>query len=128
VLELALRSENLQLASENDTCALVGGWLESQPKSERKTAFSRLVRCLRFHHMSGDFLANVVGRSKYRSGCPYLMDACLCAFAYQSIAVTSDVKTMDAEHRIASCKPSRVVDECPSQTFEVRWELACCQA
>jgi hypothetical protein len=122
VLALALRSEDLQLYSENDTYALVGGWVGSQPESERKSAFDRLVRCLRFHHMSGDFLANVVGRSKYRSGCMYLVDACLRALAYQSMCESS-INEVHPQHPLASCKPSRAPAEPPLHTFEVQVEL-----
>jgi hypothetical protein len=127
VLELALRSEDLQLASENDTFALVGGWVASQPESERKAAFDQLVRCLRFHRMSGDFLALVVGQSKHRHESAYLMDACLRAFAYQSI-VPGLRDTLFPCPPIDSCKPSRAPAERPVHTFEVQLELAQCQA
>jgi hypothetical protein len=127
VLELALLSKDLRMSSENDTFALVGGWVAGQPKSEREAAFSRLVRCLRFHRMSGDFLANVVGRSKYRGSCAFLMDACLRAFAYQSIAASSRYK-VHAQHPLALCKPSRAPAEPPLHTFKVQVELAYCQA
>jgi hypothetical protein len=127
VLELALRSENLQLVSENDTYALVGGWVDSQPEGERAAAFSRLVRCLRFHQMSGSFLSTVVGQSEYRSGCMYLVDACLRAFAFQSIAASSP-QQWDEQHPFATCKLPRAPPEPPLQTFEVQLELARCRA
>jgi hypothetical protein len=121
VLELALRSDDLQLASENDTFALVLGWVDSQPKTWRRSAFERLVRCLRFHHMCGSFLS-VVGFCKYTHQSDHLMSACLRALAYQSIAASSRAKVKD-QHPVAACKPSRAPAEPPLHAFEVQLEL-----
>jgi hypothetical protein len=89
VLELALKSDELHLASENDAYALVGGWLATQDGlDDQHDLLDRLVRCLRLHHMSPAFLTSVVARSEFRLGCPYLMEACTNALLYQSISAS----------------------------------------
>jgi hypothetical protein len=126
VLELALRSEELQLASENDAYALVGGWVASRPEEEQIRVFRRLVKCLRLHHMTPAFLTSVVCRSEYREGCPYLLEACANAFMYKSIT--------GCLHRLGDSERSEYVDSGKADRaqhvsrydFTVRLELAEC--
>lgn len=60
-----LASDALQLQSENETYLLLFEWVHGSPHvggswRERNHKFSGLVRLLRFHHMTLDFVANVV--------------------------------------------------------------------
>jgi hypothetical protein len=126
VLELALGSEKLQLASENDAYALVGGWVASGPASEQQGAFNRLVRCLRLHHMSAAFLTSVVAWSEFRSECAYLLQACTNALMYQSVAATlSRLKDSERDEYLASGKADRA-RAVPRYTFTAQVDLADC--
>jgi hypothetical protein len=128
VLKLALRSEHLQLLSENDAYALASGWVASRPTGQRTDAFTELVRCLRFHHMSPVFLMTVVLRSKRWADCPLLAQVCSSAMVYQSLA-TSLSKVPhdhDAAHPFTSAKPSRVRDKDVTYSFEGEIPLAGC--
>jgi hypothetical protein len=126
VLELALKSEELQLASENDAYALVGGWVASGPAAERECEFNLLVKCLRLHHMSPAFLTSVVSRSEFRDDCPYLSEACANAFMYQSIVSTlSSQKVSLSDEYMASCKPRRS-PAAVEYEFEAQVQLAEC--
>jgi hypothetical protein len=133
-LKLALRSEDLELLSENDAYALASGWVASRPKREQKEAFSELVRCLRFHHMSPAFLTTMVLWSKRWADCPFLAQACSNAWMCQSLA-TSFSKVPhehEAAHPFRSAKPSRVRAEAEAEeedvtyTFEAEVSLAHC--
>jgi hypothetical protein len=128
VLKLALRSEHLQLASENDAYALASGWVASLPKEERKSAFNELARCLRFHHMSPLFLSTAVLRSMRWKHCPLLAQACSGAIAYQSlISSFSEVPSEHSTtHPFTSVQPSRAPDEDVTYSFEVPLELSDC--
>jgi hypothetical protein len=66
-VELVLRSDRLVVESENDSFAFVESWLAAQASlsaGDRQSVFSRLMGSLRFHHMTPDFLACVVGESE----------------------------------------------------------------
>jgi hypothetical protein len=127
VLELALKSDALQLASENDAYALVGGWVAHCPAANRQRDFNRLVKCLRLHHMSAAFLTSVVIRSKFRDGCPYLLEACTNALMYQSIASTLSSQVPLSQQYMASCKPRRS-PAASKYEFEAQVQLADCLA
>jgi hypothetical protein len=110
VLELALKSDELQLASENDAYALVGGWLAGQDEDEddyraEQRDLERLVKCLRLHHMSAAFLTSVVSFSDYRHDWPGLMELCTSALMYQSIAST--LPSLNIKKSSFPCKPRR---------------------
>jgi hypothetical protein len=106
-----LRSEHLRLSSENDAYALVSGWVASQEESidDPNGAFSELVRCLRFHHMTPTFIACAVFQSERWEDCPFLAQACSRAMAYQSMAKSFRKVPIvdDPVHPFASAKPSR---------------------
>jgi hypothetical protein len=127
-LKLALRSEDLELLSENDAYALASGWADSRPKGQRTEAFTELVRCLRFHHMSPSFLTTMVLWSKRWADCPFLAQASSSALAYQSLT-TSFSKVPHrhaARHPYTSAKPSRAPDQHVPYSFEVEVPLADC--
>jgi hypothetical protein len=128
-LKLAIRSEHLQLASENDAYALANGWAASRPPHEEAAAFTELARCLRFHHMSLIFLASAVLWSKRRADCPFLAQACSSALAYKSLAgsVSKVPHHHEPEHPFLSSKPSRVQDDKKARyTWEVPLRLTDC--
>jgi hypothetical protein len=105
VLELALKSDELQLASENDAYALVGAWIASQELDAVCETFEGLVKCLRLHHMSPAFLNSVMFRSDLRDDWPGLLVHCANAFAYQSMAAT--LSSPNISKHPFSCKPRR---------------------
>jgi hypothetical protein len=66
VMEVLLKSETLQLRSENDAYSLICAWLSQSPHiSKRDAVFKQFLPLFRFHHMSRDFIGAVV------SACPY---------------------------------------------------------
>jgi hypothetical protein len=128
-LELALRSDELQLASENDAYALVAAWAACETRSLRQETFSRLVKCLRLHHMSPALLTAIATRSSFRGTCPSLLDACANALTYQSVITTlsvQDVANRDAY--LASAKPSRARREAFPYKLEGQVALSRCLA
>jgi hypothetical protein len=128
-LEFLLKSEHLELASENDTFALVSAWIEGLPEKEQKAAFRRLEPCLRLQHMTTVFLASVVARSDFGL-CIYhkIMDV----IAYQSIASSLALAGLPLEsHYGARLKPSgasRAPKEPAPFLFVVYVDLANCIA
>ena len=61
-MEAALRSEKLQLKTENTTLTLALSWVHAQPgtEEERQQLFNRLLKSLRYARMSAFFLADAV--------------------------------------------------------------------
>jgi hypothetical protein len=70
--EALLKSESLQLQSENEPYSLLVAWLQQSPhmtdSARRAAIFKELAPLLRYHHMTPDFLANIV------SQCPLMND------------------------------------------------------
>jgi hypothetical protein len=121
VLELALKSDELQLASQNDAYALVGGWVAGWTEDEQQDKFERLVKCLRLHHMSAAFLTSVVIWSNFRHEWPGLLALCTNALTYQSVAASLSSPKMGVLSN--SCKPRRSPAAFEYE-FEAQLELA----
>ena len=64
VFRRLLASEALQLQSENEAFILLVAWMEQSPNvtddAQHLALFKELAPLLRFHHMTTDFLANIV--------------------------------------------------------------------
>ncbi len=60
-MEALLRSEKLQLKSENVTFSLALWWTMGQPgaKKERQSMFTRMLKSMRYARMSSVFLASI---------------------------------------------------------------------
>jgi hypothetical protein len=125
VLELALKSEELQLASENDAYALVGGGVAGLDEDEQQGAFESLVKCLRLHHMSAALLTSVVARSKYRKDWPGLSVLCTKALASKSLAAQPSLP--NTSNSSVACEARRA-PEAIRYEFEAHFELARCMA
>ena len=71
VLKGLLTSEAMQLQLENEAYALLVAWLRHSPHAQGKRhAHSKeLAPLLRYHHMTADFLANVM------TTCPYMLES-----------------------------------------------------
>jgi hypothetical protein len=129
-LKLALRSDRLQLLSENDAYALASAWLEHHEHliEDEKETFKGLARCLRFHHMTPGFLMTAVLGSLNRSGCPFVARLCRSAVAYQSVATSIRKVPNDGNLPPAfnSVKRSRVRGKEVIYTLEVEVLLEDC--
>jgi hypothetical protein len=129
MLELALKSDNLLLACEDDTFALITAWAGGN-KTVPGPVYGRLVSCLRLQHMSPTFLTTVVARSKYSTRLkPWQITD---AMAHQGIAASLNIGGTSLRRTSTSIcqtyKPSRAPKDPVAYLLEAEASLDDCTA
>jgi hypothetical protein len=113
VFKRLLASEALQVQLENEVYTLGVAWLQQSSSVDPYSAVRDLAPLLRYHHMTPDFLANVVCR------CPFINSSGLLPLVLQSALVHREVSpTLLEAQGVARGGRNRGVP--PS---EARWEL-----
>ena len=88
VFKRLLGSEKLQLQLENDSYQLLRSWLSQIDyfgEDDAQEDFDELAPVLRYHHMTADFLANVVSQCPLMRASPVLQTVLCSAFVQREV-------------------------------------------
>ncbi len=101
-LEKLMESPNFKCVSENETYTFILYWLHQSPSitddDQRMDYFKRLSRLLRYEHMSGHFIANIVMR------CPFMEKSGMLSSIMQRALKYRDIHAFEYEFKNRSCE------------------------